>query len=659
MGEFKDSMACIGEPISVNEIRLMASKEASSYATRCIVYAYLKECGVLDKRKDKDEILDFLFDLCKEASELAKFLANEWDGKFGADVERIAKEMEAETEAPAETPESKLFNEAFETEAEQEEGAKLYIAQMDQAGKKIDPKKLDGLRFEVAAITKALDEHFENKVRGDVGGMVREDIEHLYGEIFPTMKAPESLRNIRKDLAFGLRMYEAACKLIEEKPKAGQIDPVTATNYAEYLAAFGKTVDSSKIEGYKKALFEIKNAYYSDDETWINGAKSLAAEILPDLIIDGECTDALLSDLKMALSMYEVAARYLEKDSQKLYNSCTQSKGVNMARKKTKDVKRVSRKPIRIRLADNHEEWLEQRKQGIGGSDAANILGMGYESPLTTFLDKTGQLPPIEDNLPMKLGRALEQTVADLFTEETGIKCRKSGYMFQSRQHEFMLANIDRLTDDGTFLECKTTTEWNAKKIAFKGDIPAHWYCQCTHYMAVLGVDHCYLAVLIGNREFVHFRIERDEEDIKALIEEEEKFWQMVKAGEFTGDPCGTARESQSLSKAYPEPKQAGITFHSDKYEIRLREAEQAANEADEKAKAAKEVLEGVKNEIKLLMGNDALEFKSGNAVCTWKTKETPRIDKKALEKAYPEIAKEFTKVTRTREFRYKFLKGE
>lgn len=315
------------------------------------------------------------------------------------------------------------------------------------------------------------------------------------------------------------------------------------------------------------------------------------------------------------------------------------------------------RKPNRIHLSQTHEEWLEQRRQGIGGSDAANILGMGYSSPLTVFLDKTGRGEEVKDNLPMKLGRALEQTVADLFQEETGIKCRRSGYMFQSKDHPFMLANLDRLTSDGTFLECKTTTEWNMSKIAFRGEIPAHWYCQVMHYMAVLGVSHCYLAVLIGNKEFRHFRIERDEEDIEALIEAESKFWKMVQEDSFDGEYMGTANESKSLTAAFPDPKLAGISFYSDEFEIRLREAERALNEATEKADKAKADLEGVKNEIKLLMADGATEFKSGNALCTWKTKDTPRIDTKALKKKYPAIAKELTNISHTREFRYKFLK--
>jgi len=37
------------------------------------------------------------------------------------------------------------------------------------------------------------------------------------------------------------------------------------------------------------------------------------------------------------------------------------------------------------------EQWLELRRQGIGGSDAAAILGMNpWKSPMDVWLEKTG-----------------------------------------------------------------------------------------------------------------------------------------------------------------------------------------------------------------------------------------------------------------------------
>ena len=46
-----------------------------------------------------------------------------------------------------------------------------------------------------------------------------------------------------------------------------------------------------------------------------------------------------------------------------------------------------------------HEAWLAHRRNAIGGSDAASIIGLNqWSSPYTVWADKLGKLPPKEDN---------------------------------------------------------------------------------------------------------------------------------------------------------------------------------------------------------------------------------------------------------------------
>jgi putative phage-type endonuclease len=67
------------------------------------------------------------------------------------------------------------------------------------------------------------------------------------------------------------------------------------------------------------------------------------------------------------------------------------------------------------------EEWLQWRKKGIGGSDAATILGLNpYASLLSLWADKLGMMPEREDNEQMRQGRDLEGYVAERFMEATG-----------------------------------------------------------------------------------------------------------------------------------------------------------------------------------------------------------------------------------------------
>lgn len=178
----------------------------------------------------------------------------------------------------------------------------------------------------------------------------------------------------------------------------------------------------------------------------------------------------------------------------------------------------------------SREEWLKLRSQYIGGSDAAAVVGLNpFSSPYALWAEKTGQIPGFSGNLATEVGTYLEEFVAQKFAAETGKKVRKCNQSFLNRDYPFAIANIDReIVGEDAGLEIKTTSELNMKK--FKGgEYPANYYCQCVHYMAMTGKQRWYLAVLIGNRDFRWFTIERDEAEIAALMGAEADFWELVK----------------------------------------------------------------------------------------------------------------------------------
>lgn len=182
---------------------------------------------------------------------------------------------------------------------------------------------------------------------------------------------------------------------------------------------------------------------------------------------------------------------------------------------------------------NNHEEWLEIRKKYIGGSDAAAVVGLNsFSSPYTVWADKLGKLPPKEDNEAMRLGRDLEDYVAKRFTEQTGKKVRRKNFILWNSDYPFAHANVDRMiVGENAGLECKTTSVLNLKNFK-NGEFPENYYVQCMHYMAVTGYKKWYLAVLILGKEFKVFEIERDEDEIKALMKAERDFWACVEKGE-------------------------------------------------------------------------------------------------------------------------------
>jgi len=210
----------------------------------------------------------------------------------------------------------------------------------------------------------------------------------------------------------------------------------------------------------------------------------------------------------------------------------------------------MNRNLIRIPTTNmSHEDWLKHRMESIGGSDAAGILGMNaYSSPYSVWADKTGRTAPKEDNEAMRLGRDLEDYVAKRFTEATGKKVRRENFILRNPDIPFAHANVDRLViGEDAGLECKTTSVLNLKKFK-NGEFPENYYVQCVHYLAVTGAKRWYLAVLVLGQGFYWFVIERDDAEIKALLQEEEAFWNLV-----TTDTPPFADGSKATTEALKE----------------------------------------------------------------------------------------------------------
>lgn len=176
----------------------------------------------------------------------------------------------------------------------------------------------------------------------------------------------------------------------------------------------------------------------------------------------------------------------------------------------------------------NREQWLKERKKGIGGSDVAAILGLSkWKSTYDIWVDKTTDVLQEEySNESIYWGNVLEEIVAQEFSKQTGFKVRRNNKILQHPEYYWMRASIDRkIVGENALLECKTTSEYN--KNEWKDDeIPLNYILQCMHYLAVTGFEKCYIACLVGGRHFIYKEILRNEEVIKVLVEKERIFWQ-------------------------------------------------------------------------------------------------------------------------------------
>ncbi len=299
-------------------------------------------------------------------------------------------------------------------------------------------------------------------------------------------------------------------------------------------------------------------------------------------------------------------------------------------------------------------QWLRERQNGIGGSDSSVILGFNsWKSPFQLYLEKTGEHVEEINNEFIYWGNVLEDVVAKEFELRTGKKVRRRNQMFRHPEHSFMFANIDRdVVGEKALLECKTTNAFNSE--AWEGDeVPAAYICQLQHYMAVLGYEKAYIAVLIGGNKFVWKEVERDDEFIEIMIQHEKAFWENhVLAGvppQIDGSPSAT----ELLNKLYPTDNGTAIMIDSETEKL---------IEAIESIKAEEKQLEtqrkAYENQLKMTL-EEASEGHSQHFKVTYKAQTRNTVDSKRLKLEEPAVYERFVKPTTTRVLKIKQLEAK
>jgi putative phage-type endonuclease len=296
----------------------------------------------------------------------------------------------------------------------------------------------------------------------------------------------------------------------------------------------------------------------------------------------------------------------------------------------------------------SREDWLELRRRGIGGSDAAAGCGISrYKSPMELWLEKTGKVADDGDSEAAYWGRTLEAIVREEFTKRSGLNVRTLPFMLQSEEHPFMLANVDGIVSDqkyGTCIfEAKTASAFKAKD--WDLEIPEEYYVQIQHYMAVTGYNAAYIAALIGGNRFIRKCFERDDRVIEMLIKLERQFWAYVENDEMP-PPDGSEASKKILAELYPEAK-SGETV--DLGEDGLSWVMQY-EEASEQEKQLSEIKNLAANKLKEMLKDREIGL-AGERKVIWRNIKSERLNTAALKEKEPEIYGKYLTDTSYRRF--------
>jgi len=297
-----------------------------------------------------------------------------------------------------------------------------------------------------------------------------------------------------------------------------------------------------------------------------------------------------------------------------------------------------------------HKNWLQERKTGIGGSDAAAVLGLSdYKTPVDVWLDKTGRTGETPDNDYLWFGRTVEPVIAKRFENESGLKVRNDNKLYRHPNYDFILANLDRSIvkpnkrNTPGVLEIKTTNRFYEQQ--WETDVPMSWYLQLQHYMMIRDWSWGFIAWL-SDRQYRHKEFKADPELHQKMVESYRVFWGYVESNEPPPVTC-----SDDTLKLYLEHTEGKII---EAPESALSSAKKLA----ELKNAKKEVDDRIKEEeglIKMLMGDaEAIVDSSGDTVATWKSYVVNRIDTKALKINEPSVADKYMIQSKQRRFNLK-----
>jgi predicted phage-related endonuclease len=314
----------------------------------------------------------------------------------------------------------------------------------------------------------------------------------------------------------------------------------------------------------------------------------------------------------------------------------------------------------------SYEEWLEKRREGIGGSDAGAIMGFSdkYGSPLTVFLQKKGLDKGRETSPAAMRGKLLEPLIREWFAKSyPNAVVERVPYMFYGPGEcparpplteklivpPFMTANIDGLIYSKDAIEtgggaCRGLGGLEIKSSMHgfgfgEDEIPDSYWAQVQHYMAVLDLDWFIVSAAILSREgygdmIRNYIIPRDNEFISELVGKETAFWNdHVLAGEWPA-PLGIEGEEDMITGMFEGSSSLVLGDEEKELCREYREAHIRCKEA-----------EGTKNRIAAEIKSRLIQKQSRNgekkisAVAgpysvSWSRFERRDVDADALKKA-------------------------
>lgn len=161
--------------------------------------------------------------------------------------------------------------------------------------------------------------------------------------------------------------------------------------------------------------------------------------------------------------------------------------------------------------------WLASRRNGIGASDVAALLGWSrWQTPWEMWAEKTGALVVAEkDSEAILLGHALEPWLIDQAPTMLGQPVTRTPHMMYAYDdgiRDWQMASPDALADDGGLVEAKTAgiAGWEEPQGWEDGRVPLGYEFQARWQMYVMDRPWVHFVALVAGIGRITRKVVRD-----------------------------------------------------------------------------------------------------------------------------------------------------
>lgn len=180
-----------------------------------------------------------------------------------------------------------------------------------------------------------------------------------------------------------------------------------------------------------------------------------------------------------------------------------------------------------INIPQQTPEWLERRYSGIGGSDAAGVMGKSpWTTPYKIWKEKVTRESATFKTKAMQHGIDTEPLARAIYEKERGIEM--PSVFGEHDKYSQLIASLDGMNGKAG-LEIKCPSSPKDHDLAVQGQIPEKYFWQLVHNAHVADLEYIdYMSYYQGHHVILRFdRVAKSE---TILLKTELEFWEMVQS---------------------------------------------------------------------------------------------------------------------------------